>query len=160
MVNTQSVNPERTAVEAGVDRRGAFPYLTYDDAPEAIDWLCRVFSFTPDEVLSMPDGRIAHAALALGGHVVMLSSELEQFGNRAPSPGTFETTRVHVQVDDVEAHFERAVREGAEITHPLEDQFWGLREYHALDLEGHRWSFFERVRSVSQEEVREKLLTW
>lgn len=37
MVEAQLVNQERTSIEAEVDRRGAFPYLTYNDAPEAID---------------------------------------------------------------------------------------------------------------------------
>ena len=160
MVDAQVVSRERTAVEAEVDRQGVFPYLIYKHAPEAIDWLGRAFGFTPDEVLSIPDGRVAHAALSLDGQVVMLSSRLEQYVNRAAKPGAYSISRIHVRVDNVDAHYERAVSEGAGIILPLDDQFWGLREYHALDLEGHWWSFFERIRSVPQEEVRKELLRW
>lgn len=160
MIDAQVVNREPNAVESEAERQGVFPYLIYENASEAIDWLYRVFGFTPDEVLSMPDGRIAHAALSLDGQVVMLSSRLEQYVDRTAKPGAYSISRVHVRVADVDAHYERAVREGAGVTLPLEDQFWGLREYHALDLEGHWWSFFERVRSVPQEEICEKLLTW
>jgi hypothetical protein len=28
---------------------------------------------------------------------------------------------------------------------PLEEMFWGDRRYEALDLEGHRWHFAERM---------------
>ncbi len=160
MVDAQVVNRERTSIEAGVDRQGVFPYLIYNDAPEAIDWLGRAFGFTPDEVLSTPDGRVAHAALSLEGQVIMLSSRLTQYVNRAAKPGAYSISRIHVRVSDVDAHYDRAVREGVGVIFPLDDQFWGLREYHALDLEGHWWSFFERVRSVPQEGVRKRLQSW
>jgi uncharacterized glyoxalase superfamily protein PhnB len=45
-----------------------------------------------------------------------------------------------VYVADVDAHFERAKREGATILSELEDGFPG-RRYRAEDLEGHRWMF-------------------
>lgn len=160
MSGTQTRYEKWMTDDAQIDRQGVFPYLTYFDAPAAIEWLHRVFGFEPEEVLTLPDGRVAHAALRHGGAYVMLSSELEQFGNRAPSPGSFETTRVHVHVEEIDTHFTQAVREGAEIVQPLEDRFWGLRGYHALDLEGHRWSFCQRVRSVPIDEVRAKLVTW
>jgi hypothetical protein len=31
---------------------------------------------------------------------------------------------------------------------PLEEMFWGGRRYEALDLEGHRWHFAERMTRV------------
>ncbi len=160
MTEARTPNQEWTADEVQLDRQGIFPYLTYSDAIAAIDWLGRVFGFEPDNILPLEDGRVAHAVLRCEGAYVMLSSELEQFGNRAPKPSSFETSRVHVHVDDADAHYNRAVLGGAEIVQPLEERFWGLRGYHALDLEGHWWSFYQRVRSVPQEEVRERLLTW
>jgi len=46
------------------------------------------------------------------------------------------------------AHCRRAESEGARIVTPLEDMFWGDRRYEALDLEGHRWHFAERVSGI------------
>ena len=50
---------------------------------------------------------------------------------------------VLVYVADIEAHFERATREGATILSGLEDGFPG-RRYRAEDLEGHRWMFIAK----------------
>ena len=46
-----------------------------------------------------------------------------------------------MQVDDVDAHYRRAVAAGARIADELRDHSWGERTYWALDLEGHRWRF-------------------
>jgi hypothetical protein len=45
-------------------------------------------------------------------------------------------------------HYARAVAEGAEITMPLEDAFYGYRRYEATDLEGHRWHFSESLAAI------------
>jgi hypothetical protein len=50
------------------------PSLTYDDAPAAIDWLCRAFGFTKRFVVSGPNDRVEHSELSLGTGVVMVSS--------------------------------------------------------------------------------------
>jgi PhnB protein len=49
---------------------------------------------------------------------------------------------VMVEVDDVDAHYERARAAGATILSELEDNPGvGQRQYRAEDLEGHRWMF-------------------
>jgi len=143
-----------------VDRQQIFPYLTYADAPAAIDWLCRVFGFELANSYAAADGRIAHASLCRDGVYVMLSSEFDQLDNRAPSGDHVATTRVHMHVDDIEEHYQRALAEGARIVQGLQDRFWGLRSYHALDLEGHRWSFCRRIREAPRAEVEQRLQTW
>jgi uncharacterized glyoxalase superfamily protein PhnB len=55
---------------------------------------------------------------------------------------------VNVYVHDIDAHYHRAEAEGAQIVTPLEDMFWGDRRYEALDLEGHRWHFAERLPEI------------
>jgi len=49
---------------------------------------------------------------------------------------------VHVSVDDVDRHFERATAAGATISREPEDLPFG-RLYSAADLEGHRWMFMQ-----------------
>lgn len=148
------------AADALVDQQQIFPYLTYADAPAAIDWLCRVFGFELANSYPVADGRIAHAALCHEGLYVMLSSEMDQLDNRAPIGEARATSRIHIHVHDIEAHYQRALLEGATIVQGLQDRFWGLRSYHALDPEGYRWSFCQRVREVPREEVDHQLLTW
>ena len=55
---------------------------------------------------------------------------------------------VNAYVHDIDAHYRRAEAEGARIVTPLEDMFWGDRRYEALDLEGHRWHFAERMSGI------------
>jgi uncharacterized glyoxalase superfamily protein PhnB len=57
-----------------------------------------------------------------------------------------------VYVPDVDAHYERARAAGARIVMGLRDQFWGDRTYEALDLEGHRWRFHQKLREVPREQ--------
>ena len=46
-------NPTRTP-------SNIYPGLSYDDAPSAIEWLCRAFGFTKRLVVPGPDGSIDH----------------------------------------------------------------------------------------------------
>jgi uncharacterized glyoxalase superfamily protein PhnB len=50
------------------------PGMTYRNAPEAIEWLCRVFGFQRHAVHPGPDNTIMHAELTLGGGMIMLGS--------------------------------------------------------------------------------------
>lgn len=160
MTGASAVTAGLDVPDALVDQQQIFPYLTYADAPAAIDWLCRVFGFELASSYTVSDGRIAHAALRHEGLFVMLSSEMEQLRNCAPESDSRATSRVHIHVRDVEEHYQRALLEGATIVQGLQDHFWGLRSYHALDPEGYRWSFCQRVREVSRDAVEQQLLVW
>jgi uncharacterized glyoxalase superfamily protein PhnB len=46
-----------------------------------------------------------------------------------------------VRVDDVDAHFRRALAAGATVIDQPADQEYGERTYRATDVEGHRWIF-------------------
>lgn len=58
------------------------------------------------------------------------------------------TVMINVGVHDIDAQYAQAVAEGATITMPLEDAFYGSRRYEATDLEGHRWHFDETFESI------------
>lgn len=120
-----------------------FPFLRYDDAPAAIQWLCQAFGFDKRAVVPNDDGTIAHAELGLGAGVVMLGSTHGDDPNEVKSPKTVgvQTQGIYVAVDDVDAHHERARAAGAEIVREPEDQDYGSREYAVRDPEGHVWSF-------------------
>ena len=128
------------------------PQLTYSDAAAAIEWLCRVFGFSEVRRMAVGDGRIGNAALSLLGEQIMLASAFEEAHTVSPRglPGVHQQITVHV--DDVDAHFERARAEGAEILSEPADQFWGARMYWVRDLEGHQWFFQQPVRQVSDDE--------
>jgi uncharacterized glyoxalase superfamily protein PhnB len=114
------------------------PYLLYEDGAAAIDFLTRAFGF--EEHMRMEgDGRIQHAELRLGDDSVMLGSPGPDY--KSPRTADHYTALVHVYVDDVDAHFERAKAAGAEILQEPTNQEYGDRRYDAKDPEGHFWSF-------------------
>lgn len=130
------------------------PSLAYDDAPAAIEFLCRAFGFTDKYRLAMPDGSVGHAELEIGGAVVYLATTWGAGGMASPQNLPAVHGQVHCEVADVDAHFSRASREGAIIAEPPADQFHGSRSYRAIDLEGHRWIFSQFVRDVSEGEMQ------
>jgi uncharacterized glyoxalase superfamily protein PhnB len=123
------------------------PGLRYQDAPAAIEWLCRVFGFTRHLVVPGDGGTIDHAQLAFGNGMIMLGSAGRHGGGydalvKTPREvGGVATQGTYVIVEDVDAHYERAVKEGAEIVLDIEDKEYGGRGYTCRDLEGNVWSF-------------------
>jgi PhnB protein len=131
------------------------PMLAYEDGAAAIDWLVRVFGFV--ERMRMDDaGRVTHAELELNGGIVMLATPTPKYVSpkrhreqceqaRAWSEVPYVIDGVLVEVDDVDAHFERAKRAGATILSEPEDTDVGVRHYRAEDIEGHRWMFSQPI---------------
>jgi uncharacterized glyoxalase superfamily protein PhnB len=119
------------------------PYLYYENGNAAMDWLIEAFGFEEDMRMTADDGRLDHGQLKLGGQIVMLG----QPGGDYQSPnsrGGSATAGVHVYVDDVDAHYERAKAAGATINMEPTDQPYGDRRYDCEDLEGHDWFFAQR----------------
>jgi uncharacterized glyoxalase superfamily protein PhnB len=118
-----------------------YPSLIYDDAPAAIDWLCRAFGFERHLVVPGAPGTIAHAELRLGRDMIMLGSSNDALGRKSPKTLGATTGGIYVVVDDVDAHAARARAAGAVLLGPPKDEDYGGRLYSCRDLEGHQWSF-------------------
>jgi uncharacterized glyoxalase superfamily protein PhnB len=127
------------------------PYLLYADVAAALDYLDRVFGCRETLRFAGDDGRVNHAEMSFpDGGEIMLGDPGEGYRNPAELGGV--TQLVHVYVDDVDAHYDRAVRAGAVIERELADQPYGDRSYAAVDPEGHRWFFATRVKETAPEE--------
>jgi uncharacterized glyoxalase superfamily protein PhnB len=127
-----------------------FPYLLYEDAAAAIDWLVRAFSFTEKLRYAGDDGIVNHAELAIGEGSIMLGAPGGDY--RSPKSSGCAPAQVQVYVDDVDAHYARAKAAGAEIRQGLADTPYGDRRYDAYDPEGHLWMFSTHVRDVAPED--------
>jgi uncharacterized glyoxalase superfamily protein PhnB len=123
------------------------PELVYDDVPGAIDWLCRVFGFT--ELWRAGSHR---ARLAFGNGVVIVGDADSQYGRTVPGDGDSRSHAVMVKLDDVDAHHDRARDEGARILSAPTDFHYGERQYSALDLAGHRWTFTQTIADLAPED--------
>jgi uncharacterized glyoxalase superfamily protein PhnB len=116
------------------------PYLLYQDAEAALDWLERAFGLRRGgEAFRGADGRVNHASMTLGRALLLLGSPGPHFKN--PKILGHVTQNLYVDVADADAHYARAVRAGARIIEEPKDTFYGARRYGAEDLEGHRWYF-------------------
>ena len=118
-----------------------YPSLTYDDAPDAIEWLCRVFGFTQRLLVPKPDGGVLHSELSIGSGVIMVSSPKPEQGRVGQGSLTGVSLALSIRVEDPDAHFARAEREGAKIVQGLRDEEFGSRGYMAEDPEGNQWYF-------------------
>ncbi len=121
------------------------PCLRYRDAPRAIDWLCQVFGFEPQLVVSGENGAIAHAQLKSGAGMIMLGSASNEgaYGPLVVQPediGGSQTQTSYLVVADADAVYDRVREAGAAIVIDIVDEEYGGRGFTCRDLEGHIWS--------------------
>jgi uncharacterized glyoxalase superfamily protein PhnB len=135
-------------------RQTVTPYLLYEDAAGALDWLSRVFGFR-ETTRFEASGSVSHAEMAVGRDgEVFLGAPGGGFMN--PRNSGHRSALVYVYVDDVDEHFSRAKEAGAAIIAEPADQEYGERRYAAEDLEGHQWFFAAPVRQAAEAEPAER----
>jgi uncharacterized glyoxalase superfamily protein PhnB len=130
-------------------KNALIPCLRYENAPAAIEFLCRAFGFEKHAVFADPNDptRIHHAQLVLGEAMIMLSSAVpgdaqDLYRWRTPKEAGGITMCVGALIDDPDGHFARAKAAGAEIvTEPHDNQGYPGRSYNARDPEGNDWDF-------------------
>lgn len=144
---SQSATTSSTATgQSGAAARGpatVYPFMSYRDAPAAIEWLCRAFGFEKQLVVPGENGTIAHAQLRLGNGMIMLGTaagQRETFGMGLPRDLGAVTGGAYLVVDDIDAHCARAKAAGAEFVRDLAATDYGSHEYMVRDPEGHLWS--------------------
>ena len=130
------------------------PYITYADAPAALEFLGKAFGFEERFRMPGPDGSLMHAEVGYQGNVVMLATAVDEMGLASPKDLPARHGLIVCYVDDVDAHHARAKAAGAKIIAEPEDQFYGDRTYRVEDPEGHHWSFHTHVRDVAPEDMK------
>ena len=118
-----------------------YPSLTYDDARAAIDWLTRAFGFERRFVVPGEGDRIEHSELSFGNAVLMISSPKAEFDRVSPRHSQGLPHTLSLYVADPDAHFAQAMKAGARLVRPLQDEGYGARGYMVADPEGHLWYF-------------------
>ena len=123
------------------------PELVYADVAQAIDWLCETFGFTE---LWRADGH--RARLGFGNGVLIVADHDPGYGRTVPEPGAQRSYGVMVKVEDVDAHHDRARRRGAQVLSAPADYPYGERQYSAVDLAGHHWTFTQAIADLAPED--------
>jgi len=128
------------------DMAQVVPYMYYDDAGDAIEFMERAFGFTIEHAVRHPDdGSVLTAKLRTGSGVILVGPGMEAFGTRAVADADHVSTMIYVFVDDVDAHYARAKAAGAMIRAEPHVHFGGNKQYTASDPGGHRWTFAQPV---------------
>lgn len=117
---------------------GPCPYLSIDGAAKAADFYVKAFG--AKEVMRMPPdekGRYMHIHLVINGGSLMLADPFPEHGAPLEKPAGF---MLHLQIEDIDAAFDKAVKAGATVKLPVQDMFWGDRYGQLVDPFGVMWT--------------------
>uniref|UniRef100_B0SUT3 Glyoxalase/bleomycin resistance protein/dioxygenase n=1 Tax=Caulobacter sp. (strain K31) TaxID=366602 RepID=B0SUT3_CAUSK len=133
MTDAQQQTPALPPVVGGI-----VPYPSPSNANAAADFYVKAFA-AEDLYRMAPDeqGRTMHIHLRINGNSLMLSDAYPEHGYPVEKPAAF---TLHLQVDDVDAWFDRAVAAGCETLLPVQLMFWGDRYGQLKDPYGFSWS--------------------
>ena len=136
---------------AGV--QNAIPYLIVKGGIQALEFYKKAFGAREKGRLVMPDGKLAHGELEIGGARVMLSEEVSDWGNHSPRTLGGTPVSITIYVRNADALFERALKAGARSERPMADQFYGDRAGRVRDPFGHHWIIAQFLREVPEAEM-------
>jgi len=135
------------------------PYLVVDDASAALDFYRDALG--AQEIYRLPmGGKIGHAEIRIGNSMLMLSDEWPDMDAYGPKHRGGATATFVVYVPDVDTAFDKAVRSGAKVDRPVQDQPWGDRMGTVIDPFGHKWSLATHVEDVSPDELKRRMAQW
>ncbi len=132
------------------------PYLIVNGAAAALDFYKSAFN--AQEVMRMPGpgGKIMHAEIQIGDSRVMLGDECPEMGALAPQGNSWPVTLM-IYVKDVDALTAQAIKAGAKVHRPVQDQFYGDRSGAVIDPFGHSWMLATHIEDVSPEEMGKRM---
>ncbi|WGX94986.1 VOC family protein [Nocardioides sp. L-11A] len=116
------------------------PYLHVRDGRAAIAWYVDVLGAAiVDAPIEMPDGRLGHVELAVGGARWMMSDEFPELHAEAPRGDRGLPVTLHLTVPDVDGLCTRIVAAGTSLDRGPEDAPPAGRVASFRDPFGHRW---------------------
>ena len=130
------------------------PSIVVKNGAEAIDFYTKAFNAEEVSRFEMPNGKVMHAEINVGGSRIMLGEENTQTGCVAPASLSGSPSSLYVYVENADAAFERAVQAGAKSEMPVEDMFWGDRAGAVKDPSGHRWMLATHKQDLSPEQIK------
>jgi PhnB protein len=131
------------------------PAIVCKGASRAIEYYKEVFHAQERLRMPGPGGVIMHAELAIGDSILMLSDEFPGMSSAPPADAP-NSINLFLYTDDVDTVFNRAVKAGAKVEMPLENQFWGDRYGKIRDPFGHRWGLAQHIEDVAPEEMKKR----
>lgn len=134
----------------------AIPYLSLDDAANAIEFYKRAFGATERMRMPGPDGKIGHAEIQIGDSIIMLADPFPEANVKPPKELGGTTVGIFLYVEDVDSVVQDAVDAGASLTSAVEEMFWGDRFGQVQDPFGHQWQIATHVKDVPPDEMAQR----
>lgn len=135
------------------------PYLTVDNANQAIDFYKHAFDAKEITRMDGPPGKVSHAELKIGDSFLMVSDEMPGSGIRSARSLGGSPVNIFLYVEDVDTVFNRAKTAGAKVDMPVDDMFWGDRYGKLTDPFGHSWSIATHKEDVAPAEMKKRAQT-
>jgi len=154
------------AIEGSVPHIGQIvPHLVVRDTEEALSFYQRAFGAELLYRSTSPSGIGEHLHLKIWGSLIQVSTEEPQQRQQRidsallSSPETLagSTCVFQVRVDDVDAAYDHAIREGASPAWPPTEMFWGDRYGWIRDPQGHVWALATVKEVLTAEETSLRL---
>jgi PhnB protein len=133
-----------------------FSYICVKNAGKAIEFYKAAFGATEKFRLTEPSGRIGHAELLFGKDTLMLADEFPEMGFFAPAPDGPRTFVIHLHVDNADESLASAVKAGAKLVRPAQDQFYGERSGTVRDPFGYDWMLGHSIEEVEPAEMQRR----
>lgn len=127
---------------------GVTPHITIPSrgGEAALEFYARAFGAEVQSKKHAEDGeRLMHAHLVINGGALLLHDEFPEYNGQTDI--TPVGTVLHLEVDDADAWWDRALAAGAVPVFPLSDQFWGARYGQVKDPFGHCWSIGSPIKA-------------
>lgn len=113
------------------------PFLSVRNGKAAVAFYQKAFGATELFHLESPDGAVV-SQLSVDGATFWLSDESPEHGNFSPETLKGGTVRMVFVVENPDSAFDRAVKAGARVVHPMANEY-GWRLGRVVDPFGHHW---------------------
>jgi PhnB protein len=132
------------------------PSLSFNGTDAAIIWYKNVFGAKERMKVDGPDRKIMHAEITIGDSVIFLAEETPEMKNKTPQSTNGNSVILHVYVEDIDDTVKKAVQNGASLTMPAQDMFYGDRVGCVDDPFGYTWVLATHIKDVSESEMKKK----
>ncbi len=135
----------------------ATAYLIVNGGANAIEFYKAAFGATELFRMPGPGGKVMHAEIKIGDSPIMLADEVPERDARSPQSYGGTPVGMLLYVPDVDALFAQAIKAGAKVVMPVQDQFYGDRSGTVVDPFGHKWTLATHKEDVSMEEMNRRM---
>ena len=141
------------------DLKSFSPHIVVSNAAAAIDFYKKAFGAEETARHLVPNSsKIMHASLKIAGINLMLNDDFsKEMGEKCETTEALGGSPVvfHLQTDNADTAWAKALAAGAKVRMPLKDQFWGDRYGVLTDPFGLYWSIGQTIAKPTAAEVEE-----